>query len=93
VRKVQADCAIEVDGNAYSVPWRLIGETLRFTIAGERMRVSLRRERSRCISAAPVGSNDASTRCTSKGSSDSDQRRRCDRKQFRHRPAGAAASF
>src|SRR5829696_9326905 len=25
-RKVQADCAIEVDGNAYSVPWRLIGE-------------------------------------------------------------------
>jgi hypothetical protein len=28
VRKVQADCAIEVDGNAYSVPWRLIGETV-----------------------------------------------------------------
>ena len=22
VRKVQADCAIEVDSNAYSVPWR-----------------------------------------------------------------------
>jgi hypothetical protein len=22
---VQADCAIEVDGNSYSVPWRLIG--------------------------------------------------------------------
>ena len=29
VRKVQADCAIEVDGNADSVPWRLIGETVR----------------------------------------------------------------
>jgi hypothetical protein len=27
VRKVQADCAIKVDGNAYSVPWRLIPGT------------------------------------------------------------------
>jgi hypothetical protein len=26
LRQVGADCAIEVDGNAYSVPWRLIGE-------------------------------------------------------------------
>ena len=26
VRKVQADCAVEIDTNAYSVPWRLIGE-------------------------------------------------------------------
>jgi hypothetical protein len=34
VRKVQADCAIEVDGNAYSVPWRLIGEKVRVTLAG-----------------------------------------------------------
>jgi transposase len=40
VRKVQADCAIEVDGNAYSVPWRLIGETVRVTLAGEVLRVS-----------------------------------------------------
>jgi transposase len=40
VRKVHADCAIEVDGNAYSVPWRLIGETVRVTIAGEGLRVS-----------------------------------------------------
>jgi transposase len=40
VRKVQADCAIEVDGNAYSVPWRLIGETVRVTIAGGELRVS-----------------------------------------------------
>ncbi|HEX6784701.1 MAG TPA: IS21 family transposase [Sphingomicrobium sp.] len=40
VRKVQADCAIEVDGNAYSVPWRLIGETVRVTLAGGELRVS-----------------------------------------------------
>jgi transposase len=40
VRKVQADCAIEVDGNAYSVPWRLIGETVRVTVAGSELRVS-----------------------------------------------------
>jgi transposase len=40
VRKVRADCAIEVDGNAYSVPWRLIGETVRVTLAGEQLRVS-----------------------------------------------------
>ncbi len=26
VRSVGADCAVAVDGNAYSVPWRLIGE-------------------------------------------------------------------
>ena len=40
VRKVQADCAIEVDSNAYSVPWRLIGETVRVILAGEQLRVS-----------------------------------------------------
>jgi hypothetical protein len=40
VRKVQADCAIEVDGNAYSVPWRLIGERVRVILAGEQLRVS-----------------------------------------------------
>jgi hypothetical protein len=40
VRKVQADCAIEVDGNAYSVPWRLIGETVRVTLVGGQLRVS-----------------------------------------------------
>lgn len=38
-RKVQADCAIEVDGNAYSVPWRLIGERVRVTIAGGVLRI------------------------------------------------------
>ncbi len=40
VRKVQADCAIEVDGNAYSVPWRLIGETVCVILAGGQLRVS-----------------------------------------------------
>jgi hypothetical protein len=37
---VQADCAIEVDGNAYSVPWRLIGERIQVTIADEVVHVS-----------------------------------------------------
>jgi transposase len=40
VRKVSADCAIEVDGNAYSVPWRLIGESVRVVITGTLLRVS-----------------------------------------------------
>src|SRR4030095_14448815 len=40
VRKVQADCAVEVDGNAYSVPWRLIGEEVSVILAGEQLRVS-----------------------------------------------------
>ena len=39
-RKVQADCTIEVDGNAYPVPWRLIGETVRVSVAGSELRVS-----------------------------------------------------
>ena len=29
IRRVQADCAVEIDGNAYSVLWRLISETPR----------------------------------------------------------------
>jgi transposase len=40
VRKVQADCVIEIDSNAYSVPWRLIGESVRVVIAGGMLRVS-----------------------------------------------------
>lgn len=39
VRRVGADCAVEVDGNAYSVPWRLIGERVRVTVGGEIVRV------------------------------------------------------
>src|SRR5437868_11951546 len=37
VRKVQADCVVGVDGNAYSVPWRLIGESMRVVIAGDQL--------------------------------------------------------
>lgn len=37
VRKVQADCAVEVDTNAYSVPWRLIGETVLVTVSAGRL--------------------------------------------------------
>jgi hypothetical protein len=40
VRKVQADCGIGADGNAYSVPSRLIGESVRVVIAGDQLRVS-----------------------------------------------------
>lgn len=41
VRRVQADCAVEIGTNAHSAPWRLIGETVRVVIAGGR--VSIRR--------------------------------------------------
>lgn len=34
-----ADCAIEVDGNAYSVPWRLTGERVRVTVGAGSVRV------------------------------------------------------
>jgi hypothetical protein len=36
---VQADCAVEIDGNAYSVPWRLIGEIVRAIIADGMVRI------------------------------------------------------
>jgi len=39
LRRVGADCAVEVDGNAYSVPWRLIGERVRVTIDRGSVRV------------------------------------------------------
>jgi transposase len=39
VRRVQADCAIEVDGNSYSVPWRLIGESVQVILADSQVRV------------------------------------------------------
>jgi transposase len=39
IRRVQADCSVEVDTNAYSVPWRLIGETVQVTVSGGRMLV------------------------------------------------------
>ncbi len=39
VRRVQADCTIEVDGNSYSVPWRLIGESVRVVVTDSRVRI------------------------------------------------------
>jgi transposase len=39
VRSVQSDCAVEVDTNAYSVPWRLIGERVRVEIAAGQLQV------------------------------------------------------
>ncbi len=37
IRRVRSDCCVEVDTNAYSVPWRLIGEAVRVVIAGGRI--------------------------------------------------------
>jgi Integrase core domain len=39
IRRVQSDCAVEIDGNSYSVPWRLIGEMVRATITEEVVRI------------------------------------------------------
>jgi transposase len=38
-RRVRNDSAVEVDGNAYSVPWRLIGERVEVIVAGGQVRV------------------------------------------------------
>ncbi|WP_307154099.1 IS21 family transposase [Rhodopseudomonas julia] len=38
-RRVRNDCAVEVDGNAYSVPWRLIGETVEVMVAAGQVRI------------------------------------------------------
>jgi transposase len=40
VRRVQADCAIAVDANSYSVPWRLIGESVQVMVCGGQVRIS-----------------------------------------------------
>ena len=40
VRRVGADCAVEVDGVAYSVPWRLIGERVRLVVSGGVVRIA-----------------------------------------------------
>lgn len=37
VRKVQPDCAIDLDTNSYSVPWRLIGESVQVVVLGGRV--------------------------------------------------------
>jgi len=39
VRRVQADATVELDTNAYSVPWRLIGETVEVMAVGGRVEI------------------------------------------------------
>lgn len=39
-RRVGPDCAVEMDTNAYSVPWRLIGERVRVLVTAEAVRVT-----------------------------------------------------
>jgi len=39
VRVVGNDCAIELDANSYSVPWRLIGERVAVTVAAGKVRI------------------------------------------------------
>jgi len=38
-RRVQSDACVEIDTNAYSVPWRLIGETVRVEVTADHVRV------------------------------------------------------
>lgn len=38
-RIVQGDCSVEVDANAYSVPWRLVGERVRVTVTAQTVHV------------------------------------------------------
>lgn len=39
-RRVGADCAVELDTDAYSVPWRLIGERVRVLVSAETVRIT-----------------------------------------------------
>jgi transposase len=39
IRRVHADCSVEVESNAYSVPWRLIGESVRVAVTGGIVRI------------------------------------------------------
>ena len=37
VRKVRPDCVIDLDTNSYSVPWRLVGETVQVVVLAGRV--------------------------------------------------------
>jgi transposase len=39
VRRVSSDCAIEVDANSYSVPWRLVGTQVQVVIGDGRVQI------------------------------------------------------
>ena len=38
-RKVNVDCAVALDTNSYSVPWRLVGSTVRLSVSGGKVRI------------------------------------------------------
>jgi hypothetical protein len=40
IRRLQSDCVVDVETNSYSVPWRLIGERVRVTIADGMVRIA-----------------------------------------------------
>jgi transposase len=40
IRVVAADCCVEVDTNAYSVPWKLLGERVRVAVTGDVVRIA-----------------------------------------------------
>jgi transposase len=40
IRRVGSDCTVEIDGNAYSVPWRLIGENVLASVTEDAVRLS-----------------------------------------------------
>lgn len=40
IRVVQSDCCVYVDRAAYSVPWRLIGESVHVSVSAGRVRIS-----------------------------------------------------
>ena len=40
IRVVQSDCCVEIDTNAYSVPWRLISESVRVLVTVDTVRVN-----------------------------------------------------
>lgn len=47
-RKVSVDCSVSLDTNHYSVPWRLVGETVRLSVTNGRVRIYLGAELVAC---------------------------------------------
>ena len=39
IRRVGSDCTVEIDSNAYSVPWRLIGDSVLVTVTDTALRI------------------------------------------------------
>ena len=39
IRRVSSECAIELDANSYSVPWRLVGQQVQVVVGGGRVQV------------------------------------------------------